>query len=488
MATLIIKSNAGTVTDVLIPDVGVLIPSGGGQDTFIEIDELFEFQESQDLRTLITDNAFGAGSSTLILNDGTSDIDQADALNFLDTLVLPDNAEDFGVVKNNADGEVEDNITLNGTATITGLPLPVNPSDAASKEYVDANVQGLDPKESVRALADSNVVLTGTQTIDGVSLAAGERVLLTGQTTPSENGIWLVQAGAWTRPSDFETGDTVAGAFTFVEEGTTYGDTGWLCTSDQGADVVDTDPLTFTQFSSAGVIVAGDGLTKTGNTLDVGAGPGIIVNANDVEVDYGELADIQPLGSTNAPGTLDEAARADHVHAHGDRGGDGTVSQHDADQIDVEGTYTNIGGPDTAETVFSNIEDNFANSQYVGKQIVLGVSKRVPGNGTRFLSLAGDVPSSAVGQRVLRAGTITGASVQVESADATNDYNLSIRVNGTQVATLALASGNTGAQTVALSQSFVAGDRISAALVRTAGSGSSDFRNAVAVIEYNEAL
>lgn len=488
MATLIIKSNASTVSDVLIPDVGVLIPSGGGTETFTENDEIFELQESIDLRDFLTDDAFGAGSSTLILNDGVTDIDQADALNFLDTLLLPENDQDFGVVKNNADGEVDNTITMDGTASITGLPLPVNPSDAASKEYVDANVQGLDPKESVRALSDTNVALTGTTTIDGVSLSAGDRVLLTNQTTASENGIWEVQAGAWTRPTDFDTGDTVAGAFTFVEEGTVYGDTGWLCTSDQGSDVVDTDPLAFTQFSSAGVIVAGAGLTKTGNTLDVGAGPGIIVNANDVEVDFGELADIQPLGATNAPGTLDEAARADHVHAHGDRGGDGTVSQHDADQVDVEGTYTNIGGPDNAENVFSNIEDNFADSRYVGKNVVMGISKRVPGNGTRFLSLAGDVPSSAVGQRVLRAGTITGASIQVDTADGGNNYNLSIRVNGTEVATLALASGSTGAQTTALSQALSAGDRISAALVRTSGSGNSDFRNAVAVIEYNEAL
>ena len=107
---------------------------------------------------------------------------------------------------------------------------------------------------------------------------------MTGQTTASENGIWIVRSGAWERPADFDTGDAVASAFMFVEEGSVYADTGRTCTNDQGSDIVDTDNLSFAKFSTAGTIVAGAGLTKTGNTLDVGAGNGITVNANDVEV------------------------------------------------------------------------------------------------------------------------------------------------------------------------------------------------------------
>jgi hypothetical protein len=158
---------------------------------------------------------------------------------------------------------------------------PTNATDAVNKAYADALVQGLDIKQSVRAIATSNVAsLSGPQTIDGVSLVAGDRVLLISQTTTTQDGIYVVAAGAWTRATDFAIGSTVAGAFMFVEEGTNA-DTGWVCTNNKGSDTVGTNDLSFTQFSGAGSIVAGFGLTKTGNTLDVVAAD----NSIDVQAD-----------------------------------------------------------------------------------------------------------------------------------------------------------------------------------------------------------
>jgi hypothetical protein len=87
-----------------------------------------------------------------------------------------------------------------------------------------------------------------------------------------------------------------------------------------------------------------------------------------------------------------------------------------------------------------------------------------------------------VGQRQISAGTICGASLQVNVASA-NSYNLSIRVNGVEVATLALPAGSTGAHTAALSVAFLAGDVITTFLVRTAGSGTSAFNRESALVE-----
>ena len=144
----------------------------------------------------------------------------------------------------------------------------------AAKDYTDSVAQGLDIKDSVRVASAVNVDLSSDlslASIDGVNLAVGDRVLLKDQTTASENGIYVVAAGAGStaRSDAFPSGYNAAGAFMFVEEGTLYQDTGWVCSSDNGSDVVGTDDLTFTQFSAAGVVNAGVALSKSGTDLNL---------------------------------------------------------------------------------------------------------------------------------------------------------------------------------------------------------------------------
>ena len=177
-------------------------------------------------------------------------------------------------------------VSLN-SRKITNLADPVSAQDAATKAYVDATKQGLDVKDSVRVATTANITLSGTQTVDGVSLVAGDRVLVKNQTTGSANGIYVVvSGGAWTRATDFDTTAKVtSGAFTFVESGTTNADSGWVLTTD-GSITLGTTSLAFVQFSGAGQITAGAGLTKTGNTIDVGtANTGrIVVNADNIDL------------------------------------------------------------------------------------------------------------------------------------------------------------------------------------------------------------
>lgn len=157
-------------------------------------------------------------------------------------------------------------VSLN-SQKITGLGTPTADTDAATKGYVDAARTGLDAKESVRAATTANITLSGTQTIDGVSLIAGNRVLVKNQSTASANGIYVVASGAWTRATDADTNTEVtSGMFTFVEEGTTQANTGWVL-STANPIVVGTTNLTFVQFSGAGVITAGNGLTQSGNVI-----------------------------------------------------------------------------------------------------------------------------------------------------------------------------------------------------------------------------
>lgn len=180
-------------------------------------------------------------------------------------------------------------VAFNGRK-ITGLADGVNPTDAATKGQVDLAHQGLNGKDGVRAATTANITLSAPQTIDGVAVVANDRVLVKNQTTTSANGIYLVAAGAWTRTTDFDAWAEVPGAYVFVEVGTTQADTGWLSTADQGG-VLGTTAIPWVQFSAAGQILAGAGMTKTGVTLDVVAGnTSLTVAADNVVVNTAVIA------------------------------------------------------------------------------------------------------------------------------------------------------------------------------------------------------
>lgn len=178
---------------------------------------------------------------------------------------------------------------LTGTPTAPTAGAGTNTTQIATTAFVatavDAAKQGLSIKQSCRTATTANITLSGLQTIDGVTVVAGDRVLVKDQSTGSANGIYVAASGAWSRASDFDAGaDVVEGAFTFVEEGTANGDSGWVLVTD-GTITIGTTALAFTQFSGAGQITAGDGLTKTGNTINaVGTAGRIVVNADSIDL------------------------------------------------------------------------------------------------------------------------------------------------------------------------------------------------------------
>jgi hypothetical protein len=153
-------------------------------------------------------------------------------------------------------------------AQVTLTADPTLPLQVATKQYVDNAVQGFSPKQSVRAASTSQTTLSGLQTVDGVTLVAGNRVMIKNQTLSAENGIYLVSAGSWTRTTDMDSWTEVPGAFVFVEEGSTLADTAWVSTANQGG-TLGTTAITWAQFNSAADITAGTGLTKVGNALSI---------------------------------------------------------------------------------------------------------------------------------------------------------------------------------------------------------------------------
>jgi hypothetical protein len=212
---------------------------------------------------------------------------------------------------------------------ISGVATPVNTQDAANKQYVDDVAQGLHIHASVEVASTTNFAgfSAGTITLsspiavstgidgftDAAHLVTGARILIKDQTNANENGIYTMnvsgsagseQIDSFTRADDFNTATEIAGGdFVFVIHGTEYANTGWVQT--EHVDTVNTDDISFTQFSGAGTFLAGDGLTLTGNEFSVvGTSNRISVSASGVDIDtnYAGQTSITTLG-TIATGT-----------------------------------------------------------------------------------------------------------------------------------------------------------------------------------------
>ena len=174
-------------------------------------------------------------------------------------------------------------VTTDGTTLgNVNVATPTADDHAANKAYVDSVASGLDVKDSVRAASTTDVnTATPPTSIDGVTLSAGDRILLKDQSTDTQNGIYIYDSTGLTRAGDMDQAGEFVGAFFFVEEGTVNSDQGYVMTTD-GPITVGTSSIAFTKFTGTGQITTGDALSKSGNTLNVNVDDTyVMVNGSD---------------------------------------------------------------------------------------------------------------------------------------------------------------------------------------------------------------
>ena len=186
-------------------------------------------------------------------------------------------ASDYSKLYDATSEATANKLVIRDGAGQTKFGTPTDANHAATKQYVDAARSGLDVKQSVKVATTAQGTLSTSfaagQVVDGYTLVAGDRILIKDQGNGSahvDNGIYTVNAsGAPTRATDAdENAEVTPGLFTFVEQGDTNGDAGFVLATNDSITVGST-ALLFTQFSGTGQITAGDGLSKDGSILSV---------------------------------------------------------------------------------------------------------------------------------------------------------------------------------------------------------------------------
>ena len=332
------------------------------------------------------------------------------------------------------------NIALGGTtltpAGLTSVTVTQDPTTAlqlATKQYVDAVAQGLDPKASCVAATTTNITLSGTQTIDGVALIAGDRCLVKNQTLSQNNGIYVVAAGAWTRATDMDNWLEVPGAFTFIEQGTVYADTGWVCTSNAGG-TLGTTPITWVQFAGVGSYTAGTGLTLTGTQFS-------ITNTAVTAGAYGSATQVGTF-TVNAQGQLTLAGNTTVTPAVGS----------------ITGLGTGVATALTASTGANSVMLRDANQNTTINNIAFGTATTATAGGTTVLTVASPAVQNFTGSlaqnvQLPDATTLTLGHIYYINNQSSN--NVSIKNNaGT---TLYVVSGGGATQITLITNSTANG-------------------------------
>ena len=306
-------------------------------------------------------------------------------------------------------------VAFNGQK-ITGLADPVSAQDAATKTYVDAIKQGLNVKLSVMAVASSNITLSGTQTIDAYAAQVGDRILVIGQSTSSQNGIYVVAAGAWSRSTDANTSALVtSGMFCFVESGTNYANNGFVLITPDPI-TLGTTGLTFTQFTGLGEVIAGTGLSKFGNTMSIAylitpAGP--IGSSTTVPViSYNAQGQLTTVSSANITPTAIGAA-TDTLVVH------------------LAGTETITGAKTFSTPIISSVATGTAPLTVSSTTLVTNLNADLLDGvqGTNYVQITG---ANLTGPINANLGTALASAATVSIGAATGEY---LHITGTTTIT-----------------------------------------------------
>lgn len=253
--------------------------------------------------------------------------------------------------------------------TATVATSPTSPTDVANKQYVDYYAAGLSWKEPVLVATTGNITLSGTQTIDTIAVVAGDRVLVKDQSTASQNGIYTVAAGAWSRAIGADDWDEYLGAITFVIEGSQAG-SAWYCTAQPGG-TLGTTAINWSNFSVSSTYTAGTGLTLAGTQFS-------ITNTGVSAATYG-AANTVPVIAVNAQGQITSATNTS-IAINGNQITSGTIGSSY-----LSGSYTGITGVGTltdltvTNTISGSINGNAATATTAGSATTATTATNIAG-------------------------------------------------------------------------------------------------------------
>jgi len=301
------------------------------------------------------------------------------------------------------------------SGTVTAAPTA--PTDIANKQYVDYYAAGLSWKQPVNAATTANITLSGLQTIDTVSLVAGETVLVKNQSTAADNGIYVVSAGAWTRSPGADTWNEFLGAIVFVLSGSQAG-SAWYCTAQPGGTLGVT-AINWSNFSVSSTYTAGTGLTLAGTQFSI--------TPVGTAGTYGSASSV-PVFVTNASGQVSSVTNTAIAIANTQVSGLGTMSTQNANAVAITGgtiNGTTVGATTAAAVTGTTIT---ANTQFTGAGTGL--------TGTASsLSIGGNAATATNATTATNLAGGTAGSLPYQSATSTTTF-LSAGTNG-QVLTLA---------------------------------------------------
>lgn len=368
------------------------------------------------------------------------------------------------------------------TATVANAP--VSGTDVVNKNYLEYFAAGISWKQPVLCGTTTNITLSGLQTIDGVTVVAGDRVLVKSQSTNSQNGIYLASASAWTRAPDADTWNDLISALVFIETGSTLAGSAWYCTVQPGG-TLGTTPVVWSNFSVAATYSAGTGLTLTDYVFS-------ITNTGVTAAAYGSAS--KTLTATvNAQGQLTVLAATDIAISNTQVSGLGTMSTQAASNVAITGGAINgttiggtVAGAVTGTTITANTQFTGAGTGLTGTATSLsiggnaatatsattatniagGATGSIPyqtssgattllaaGTDGYVLKLASGVPTwaaGATGSVTSVAQTFTGGLISVGGSPITTSGTLALTVAGTSGGIPYFSSASTWATSAAL--------------------------------------